>query len=94
MSRTVFVTSQYCMDSVRKQTRSFGHARPYVTPNEAATERAYNLTARRWQSWMNKLTEIHNAKQRMPLILPLRPREPVDRLGSLTAVDQLHRFCQ
>jgi hypothetical protein len=24
----------------------------YVTPDQAAIERAYNLTARQWQSWM------------------------------------------
>ena len=26
----------------------------YVTPDEAAMERAYNLTARQWQSWMDE----------------------------------------
>ena len=26
----------------------------YVTPDEAAMERAYNLTARQWQSWMGE----------------------------------------
>jgi putative SOS response-associated peptidase YedK len=26
----------------------------YVTPNEAAMERAYNLTARQWEAWMGE----------------------------------------
>ena len=26
--------------------------RRYVTPDEAAMERAYNLTARQWEAWM------------------------------------------
>ena len=26
----------------------------YVTPGEAAMERAYNLTARQWQAWMDE----------------------------------------
>jgi hypothetical protein len=25
----------------------------YVTPDEAAMERVYNLTARQWEAWMN-----------------------------------------
>ena len=43
ISRTVFGTTQYCMDSVRSQMR-----------NEAAMERAYNLTARQWEVWMGE----------------------------------------
>ena len=26
----------------------------YVTPDEAAMERAYNLTARQWEAWINE----------------------------------------
>jgi hypothetical protein len=26
----------------------------YVTPDEAAMERTYNLTARQWESWMDR----------------------------------------
>jgi len=28
----------------------------YVTPDEAAMERAYNLTGRQWEAWMDEAT--------------------------------------
>ena len=42
----------------------------YVTPDEAAMERAYNLTARQWQAWMGEayrpsynVAPAHNQQQ-------------------------------
>ena len=49
----------------------------YVTPDEAAMERAYNLTARQWEAWMN---EAYQAElQRRTVVAPSQ-RVPVLRV--------------
>ena len=50
ISRTVFVTSQYCMDSVRSQTRTCVEVRGATSlPDDA-----YNLTARQREASMRE----------------------------------------
>jgi putative SOS response-associated peptidase YedK len=47
----------------------------YVTPDEAAMERAYNLTARQWQAWMGEAYRpSYNVapSQRVPVLRVIR----------------------
>jgi putative SOS response-associated peptidase YedK len=47
----------------------------YVTPDEAAMERAYNLTARQWEAWMNEAYRpSYNvaSSQRVPVLRVIR----------------------
>src|SRR4029453_540936 len=52
ISHTVFATSQYCMDTAPRFADHPQMCGRYVSPTEAAMERAYNLTGRQWQAWM------------------------------------------
>ena len=49
----------------------------YVTPDEAAMERAYNLTARQWEAWMAEAYRpSYNVapSQRVPVLRVIRTR--------------------